>query len=216
VVEVKFCGITRPGDAITAAEIGARYAGMIFARSPRRVTPQQGREVVSALIGTDVATVGVFDDVAADELLATAEELGLDAVQLHGWSEPEQIGRLRERFNGEVWAVHRVGPDGLDARVRHLFDVADGVLLDTRSANALGGSGAVFDWRAAAAGLTSVRGQCRVIVAGGLRPENVSGAIKALFPDVVDVSSGVEASPGVKDPQLMRAFMVAVRACGTH
>ena len=212
-VEVKFCGIIHPRDAVTAVELGARYVGMIFASSPRQVTPEQGRDIVAALRAADVATVGVFDDIGQDEILAIAEGVGLDCVQLHAWSDPEMIGVLRSRFDGDVWAVSRVGPGGLDSRAGQLFGVADGVLLDTQSAKGLGGSGTIFDWPAVAGAVATVRGQARLIVAGGLRAENVCRAVEALDPDVVDVSSGVEHSPGIKDPQRMRAFVAAVRAC---
>jgi phosphoribosylanthranilate isomerase len=216
VVEVKFCGVTRPADAGIAVELGARYVGVIFAASPRQVTPERAVEILAPARGSDVAVIGVFDKEAPDDVLATAEAAMLDGVQLHGSPTEDEISVLRERFDGQIWAVRRIGAHGLNGAMQRLFEVADGVVLDTLSPRDLGGTGETFDWTAVAATLAGVRRDARLIVAGGLRPENVRHAVDALRPDVVDVSSGVESAPGQKDPARMRAFVAAVRASVTR
>jgi phosphoribosylanthranilate isomerase len=110
----------------------------------------------------------------------------------------------------EIWRVIRIGPSGL-RRHRSAFNGTDGVLLDTFVKGALGGTGAFFDWEAIAPDVRARRGERRLVVAGGLRPENVQRAIQHLAPNVVDVSSGVESAPGEKDHQRMAEFMAAVR-----
>lgn len=210
--EVKFCGMTRAEDARDAAAHGARYVGVIFATSTRRVTVDQAADVLAAVEGSGVQRVGVFGETAADEMLSVAGRLALDVIQLHGGAAGDVIGALRSRFAGEVWAVARIGPEGLADTHRRLFTLAHGVVLDTLSPKGLGGTGESFDWQSVASDVAATRGSARVVVAGGLRAENVGAAIEALDPDVVDVSSGVESAPGHKSVERMRAFLTAVRA----
>lgn len=211
--EIKFCGMTRSADVETAVALGADYVGVVFAESPRRVSPSQAIETLGAATASaGTRRVGVFGPVASDEVVRIAREVGLDVVQLHGLSEPRGIERVRSGFAGEVWGVARVGAAGLGDAHRLLFQLTDGVVLDALSARGLGGTGEAFDWFAVAATLASVRGTARVIVAGGLHAGNVAAAIEALAPDVVDVSSGIERAPGIKDPERMRAFRDAARA----
>jgi phosphoribosylanthranilate isomerase len=211
VADVKFCGMTRPEDAILAAELSAAFVGVIFARSPRQLTVERAREVLAPVRERGTGTVGVFDTVDLDQITETAERLELDAVQLHGEADASRIEALGRRFGGEIWAVLHIGPDGFPSRAAELFGAADGVVLDTLSARGLGGTGESFAWHAVATSLAELRGTTRVVVAGGLRPDNVAHAIGALAPDVVDVSSGVESEAGIKDPARLRAFMDAVR-----
>jgi phosphoribosylanthranilate isomerase len=160
--------------------------------------------------------VGVFDGAAPADVRTLTARADLDVVQLHGDARPDDVGRLRDVFDGEIWAVVRLDETGVPDGTGGLFDAADGVLLDSRSTTRLGGTGAPFDWRRVADDLAGLgrreRGKGRLIVAGGLHAGNVSTAIAVLAPDVVDVSSGIESSPGVKDPERMRAFLDAVRA----
>ncbi len=209
--EIKFCGITRSVDAELAAELGARYVGVIFARSPRQVTEARALEITRAVQGRGVHCIGVFDD-GPDRALAVAERLRLDGVQLHGPVEPAAIAAARARFGGIVWAVVQVGLYGVPPEAHSLFEVAHGVVLDSRSPRGNGGTGEAWDWTAAAEVVPGMRAGAQLVVAGGLRPDNVRRAIAALGPDVVDVSSGVETGPGIKDPSRMRAFVDAVHA----
>jgi phosphoribosylanthranilate isomerase len=206
--KVKFCGMTRPQDAALAAEIGANYVGVIFANGPRKVTVDQAREILDAA-GPSVRHVGVFGTNDPDEIVGVAEELGLHVVQLHADPGSSAVEALRDRFDGEVWAVIRIPGSHIPHEFDALFDSADGVLLDAHSKERLGGTGVPLPWNALAADLARDRGSAEVILAGGLNPGNVNAAIRILAPDVVDVSSGVESAPGIKDPWLMREFFDA-------
>ena len=211
-VEVKFCGMTREEDVREAQRLGAAFVGAIMTESQRRVSPEKARSLFAALDGTSVRSVCVFGDEPLETMIDSARQADCDVVQLHGRTRrPEASDRLREALGVEIWQVVRVGPDGISADDRESLEGADGVLLDTMTVSALGGTGQVFDWTAVAGDLRDLRfGRC-LIVAGGLRPENVKDAIERLAPTVVDVSSGVESAPGIKDHQRMAAFMTAVR-----
>lgn len=209
-VAVKFCGLTRPADAAMASELGAQYVGGIFAESPRRITIERAREVYAAAVSGETAPVrvAVFGDATPEELAETARGAGAAVVQLHSDPEAEVVNRVRRWFDGGIWAVVRIGerfsPDSA------LIEAADAIVLDTRGAGTLGGTGIPFDWEIAANALSGLPRATKLVLAGGLRPSNVGDAIRVLRPDVVDVSSGVESSPGIKDHALMRAFVEAV------
>lgn len=206
--KVKFCGMTRPQDAALAAEIGASYVGVIFASGPRKVTVDQAREILDAA-GPSIRHVGVFGTNNPDEITEIADDLGLHVVQLHADPGSSVVEALRDRFEGEVWAVIRIPGAQIPHEFDELFEIADGVLLDAHSKEKLGGTGVPLPWNELAADLARDRGSAEVILAGGLNPGNVSAAIRILAPDVVDVSSGVESAPGIKDPWLMREFFEA-------
>lgn len=207
-VAMKFCGITRPQDASFAADLGAAYIGSIFTESPRRVSPGDAADIWAA--APEPKKVGVFGDASVDEILVAAEVSGLDVVQLHGGAAGGVIGKLRAGFHGEIWSVIRIGEGA--PPVAGDSSEADAVLVDSYSESGLGGTGRTFDWEREADTIRRLIGDKRLIAAGGLDPDNVAGAIRALNPDVVDVSSGVESSPGVKDHARMRAFAEAVAA----
>ena len=210
--EVKFCGLTREEDVREAARLGASFVGVIMTESPRRVAPQRAGELFASIAGAPVRRVGVFGDEPVADIIRAARVAGVDVVQVHGGALlPEELNQLRRELDVELWRVIRVGPGSPSAELLHAFDGAEGVLLDTLVKGALGGTGATFDWDAVAADVRDRRVGRRLIVAGGLRPDNVRLAIDRLGPDVVDVSSGVESSPGVKDHRRMAAFMTAVR-----
>lgn len=207
--KVKFCGMTRPQDAALAAEIGASFVGVVFADGPRRMDAARAKAIFEAA-GDRVKHVGVFGTNDPEEIRAHADEAGLDIVQLHADAKPGDIGAIRRRFRGEIWAAVRIAASHIPSEAESLFDTADAVVLDARSEKRLGGTGRALPWGDLAADLARDRGSSAVVLAGGLKPTNVALAIRTLAPDVVDVSSGVETSPGVKDPWLMREFYAAV------
>jgi phosphoribosylanthranilate isomerase len=211
--KVKFCGMTRPEDAALAAEIGASYIGVVFADGPRRVSPAQGRKILDAA-GSRVKRVGVFGTNEPDEIARASEEAKLDIVQLHADPTSADVAAVRGKFRGEVWAAIRLAGAHIPAYAELLFDKADAIVLDARTGPRLGGTGHALPWNELALDLALDRGGCAVVLAGGLSPYNVVSAIKTLAPDVVDVSSGVESAPGIKDPWLLREFYAA--ATGIH
>jgi phosphoribosylanthranilate isomerase len=223
-VEIKFCGLTRAEDAAQVAPLGGSYAGVIFAGGPRMLDSARAAAVLAA-VGDGVRRVGVFGGQTSAEIVRTVREVGLDVVQLHGDATPELIRRLRDETAAHLWAVVRVGgaengrggtahEDGADipewrTQLAALDDAVDAILLDALVPGRLGGTGVTFDWTA----LTPEARprHARLVAAGGLTPENVGTAIRTLAPQVVDVSSGVERAPGIKDHGRMRAFADVVR-----
>lgn len=203
--------MTRVEDVQEAARLGASYVGAIMTESARRVAPERAKELFASLNGAPIKRVGVFGDEPAAEVIHACRTAGVDIVQWHGAAALESdFERIRRELGVQLWRVIRVGPSGL-RRQRLDFNHSDGVLLDTFVKGALGGTGRTFDWTAVATDVRKRREGLRLIVAGGLRPETVAQAVEQLTPDVVDVSSGVESSPGVKDHQQMADFMTAVR-----
>jgi phosphoribosylanthranilate isomerase len=208
--EIKFCGLTRAVDAEQAVALGAAYVGVIFAGGPRNLSEDAALEVFSN-VPRAVRRVGVFAGQSPGEIGRLARLLELDVLQLHGGSDQTRTAALREVFVGEIWAVVRVSAGLLPAGWEAGAAGADAILLDAHVAGGtLGGTGVTLPWAALAGGLNGLRGRVRIVLAGGLRAENVAPAIAELRPDVVDVSSGVEVSPGIKDHEKMRAFRDAV------
>jgi len=204
---VKVCGLTRHQDAAVAAEAGARYLGVILAPG-RTVTPEAAAVILD---GLPAQRAGVFVNATADELRRAAAAARLDVLQLHGDEPPELAAALRaEGFT--VWkAVRpRSGDEFAEAAALYAGSV-DALLVDGFSPDARGGTGTAFDWTAVAERIAALPDGLAIIAAGGLRPDNVAEAAAILRPDAVDVSSGVESSPGVKDPDAVRAFVAAVR-----
>lgn len=208
-VQVKFCGLTRPEDLAEAVRLGADYAGVVFAGGPRVRTMGQASALFCAQAQT--RRVGVFARADEGALRVAVAGVPLDVVQLHGDANESGITAARAAGAGEVWAVVRIEGMYLPATAEQLFLSADAVVLDTGGATELGGTGRVFDWEAIAAQLLPIRRRARLVLAGGLTPDNVVRAIRLLNPDVVDVSSGVESAPGVKEHSLMRRFSEAAR-----
>ena len=207
--EVKFCGLTRAEDALEAARLGATHVGVIFAGGPRLLTADRAAAVL-ADVPSGVRRVGVFGAAEPRTIARTGGAASLDVAQLHGDPDAAAVDAVRREFGGAVWAVVRVAaalPDG----AADLFSAADAVVLDARVEGRLGGTGVRLDWAALAMPLERARGRgaARLVLAGGLTPENVGEAIARLAPDIVDVSSGVESSPGIKDHARMRAFAAA-------
>jgi phosphoribosylanthranilate isomerase len=212
--EIKFCGLTRPEDADFAANLGAAYVGVIFAGGPRSLNIPRAMEVLG-VVPRSVGRVGVFGDQSADEIARTANVLLLDAIQLHGTFDPERIATLRQIFRGEIWPVCRLSGATLPPTVAEMFSLGDGLLLDAAVPGKLGGTGVTLPWAELSEPIRKLRRFKRILLAGGLRPENVGQAIAELSPDVVDVSSGVESSPGIKDHDRMREFRDAVDQVAT-
>ena len=209
---VKICGVTRVEDARLAADAGADFVGAVL-------SPGFGRSVPPSVAagyapGSDGPTlVAVVVDPGPGEVEAWAAESGAGVVQLHGEETPELLRSLRERGPWSLWKAVRVSmADDVRAAVERYGEVADGLLLDgARSGERGGGHGVRFPWEAAEEAREALRG-LTFVAAGGLTPESVGEAVRRLRPDVVDVSSGVEARVGVKEPALVRAFARNARA----
>jgi phosphoribosylanthranilate isomerase len=199
---VKICGIRSTEDALLAAELGAWGVGFVFwPRSPRFIDPYRAREIAAALPAW-VTPVGVFVDQPPEYVAGVASLVRLGAVQLHGQEQPEAYRAIRHRMMKAV----PVGPDFDESAVRDLPDTI-GVLLDAHDPVRKGGTGRTIDWtRAAAAARLRP-----VFLSGGLTADNVADAVERVRPHGIDVSSGVERSPGVKDPGKMRALFSALR-----
>jgi len=211
VAEVKVCGLTRAVDAEFADAAGASYLGVIFAGGPRHRLPAQAKET---LAGRRARKVGVFADQAETEIADIAREVGLDVVQLHGASTPERVQAVRAATGLEVWAVLRT-PDGvLPDDAEDLADEADALVVDALVPGHLGGSGVAVPWLALGESLDAMERGHRIVLAGGLTPENVAEAIDYVSPSIVDVSSGVESAPGIKDHARVRAFITAAQTAG--
>jgi phosphoribosylanthranilate isomerase len=197
---IKICGITSEEDALLAVAMGATALGFVFAPSPRQIAPQVAADIVKRLPLEEVITVGVFRDAAPQRVSDVAHAAGLHAVQLHGHEPPEVAQWLGTRFPMVIQ-----GFAAGDARVRQAAEYgATAILLDAPNP----GSAQVFDWSLAA----EVPAGQRVIIAGGLDADNVAAAVERTRPWGVDVSSGVESSPGRKDAIKMRDFVKVARA----
>lgn len=196
-VKVKICGITTKEDALLAVAAGADALGFVFCeKSPRCVTPQKAAAIIREL-PPFIQTVGLFVDEEAEQVNWTADFCGLDLVQLHGDEDPDDCVEINRR----VIKAFRVKNANSLAGIKR-YQVA-GYLLDAWSPDAHGGTGQSFDWDLArAAGIAD-----RLILAGGLTPDNVAEAVRTVAPYAVDVSSGVESAPGRKDPDRVREFV---------
>jgi phosphoribosylanthranilate isomerase len=217
---IKICANTNLEDAQLAAELGADAVGFVFAPSTRQVTVAEVARITPHL-PEGLECVGVFPVMEAREIAVAAQESGLSAVQLHGGVNLELIRQLDEIFNGQtklIQTVHWQVDDDASAAVvaRHLREIAadgivDRVLIDSKVATATGGTGVSFDWNAARTTLAEAATGLKLIIAGGLRQENVAEAIVQLKPWGVDVASGVESEPGRKSPERLSAFIRTAR-----
>ena len=211
-ITIKFCGLTRPADAAIAAELGASHVGVVFAPSARKISFATARKVFDAA-GPSLQHVGVFADAPAQEVAEIAKEVRLDVVQLHQEIDDGFIDQLRKSFAGDIWPV--IGVEYARKAIKQVENMpirSNGIVLDTAIKGKSGGTGKTFDWAALAPLMAREPRVTALIVAGGLTPLNVAAAISAFGPDIVDVSSGVESSPGVKDHILMQAFAEAVHS----
>jgi phosphoribosylanthranilate isomerase len=197
-VFVKVCGTTSEEDALLAVAVGADAVGFVLAPSPRQVAVERVRDIVTRL-PPDILTVGVFRDAAPEQVVAAVHRGRLKAAQLHGHERPEDTQYVHERVP-VVFKAFAAGDPAVHSAADH---GADAVLLDA----ARPGSGRVFDWSLTEDAPMNLR----LMVAGGLNPDNVGAAIARMNPWGVDATSGVEAEPGKKDPRLLRAFVAAAR-----
>jgi len=218
---IKICGNTSLEDARLAVEAGADAVGFVLAPSPRQVTAAQAAGICAHL-PEGIEKIGVFVDAELEEIYATVRACGLTGVQLHFDAAADFLARLREHLGSGIkilQVVHfeasgaadiagKVAGLALDAHV-------DGVLVDSRTAAAVGGTGVAFDWAAARSSVFANAGRLKLIAAGGLHPGNVAEAIAALDPWGVDVVSGVEAAPGRKDAWKLREFVARARAASS-
>ncbi len=195
---IKICGITNVDDALLATALGADAVGFVMAPSPRQIAPPRVQEITRRL-PPGVLTVGVFRNEAPQRVVDIVNRCGLKAAQLHGQESVADTQLVRDK----VPVVIKAFPGGSGALAAADRYRADMVLVDS----ATPGSGQVFDWSLA----EGAPGGIRLIMAGGLNPENVATAIAKVRPWGVDVSTGVELSPGRKDPARMRAFIKAAR-----
>ena len=207
--DVKICGLTRAVDAEAADAAGAASLGVDFAGGPRRRTPQDAR---ATLAGRRARKVGVFAGQSAEDIAIIAELVGLDVIQLHAVESVDRVAEVRAATGLEVWAGIRTATGELPELAEELSEEADALLVDALVAGQLGGTGVAIPWLALGESLDAMHGAARVVLAGGLTPENVDEAIDYVAPSIVDVSSGVESAPGIKDHARIREFIAAVRA----
>lgn len=207
---VKICGLRDAGHVAAAVQAGAAYVGFVFfPRSPRHVTPAEAR-ALAIEVPPGIAKVALSvdaDDVALD---AIVEAVPLDMLQLHGHESPERVAEVRARYGLPVMKAVGIASEADLALLDEHLRVADQLLVDARppKGGALpGGNGIAFDWR-----LVSARRWPRPwMLAGGLTPDNVAEAVRLTGAPQVDVSSGIETAPGVKDAELIRRFLAAAR-----
>ena len=197
-VRIKICGITNKEDALAAAHLGADALGFVFATSPRKVSAESAREIIKTL-PPFVKTVGVFVDEDPERVSSIAALCGLDILQLHGNESVDYCSSFDRQV---IKALRMQSRDELKNLSKYV-DVVDGLLLDTYVPNKVGGTGITFDWQLA----VEARKYGRIILAGGLNPENVAAAISMVKPYAVDASSGLERSPRVKDHEKMAQFI---------
>ena len=209
-VQVKICGLTRPADVTAAVEVGARYVGFVFfAKSPRNLdVSAAARLALTVPEGLcKVALTVNADDATLDQLV---DAVPLDMLQLHGAETPDRVAEVRARYGLPVMKAVGVADENDLPQLDEYLRVADQILVDAkppRGAALPGGNGLAFDWRL----IAGRRWPVPWMLAGGLTPENVAGAIAMTGARQVDVSSGVESAPGVKDAALIRAFTRAAQ-----
>lgn len=196
---VKICGITNEDDALLAVAMGADAVGFVLAPSPRQIAPQQIFNITRRL-PPEILTVGVFRDELPSRVIDTVNRAGLKAAQLHGHETPAMVAEVAEQIR---WVIKAVVAGSPDARRTKEFGT-DLILVDAPSP----GSGQLFDWSL----LGDVAEGPRLILAGGLDPDNVAAAVRKVQPWGVDVSTGVEKSPGRKDAMKVKAFIERARA----
>ncbi len=209
---IKFCGLTREQDVQLAEQLGAAYLGGIRAGGPRLLSASEWRDVMGPA-REGVLRVAVVGTMSPQELVKEAADLGADVVQWHGDPSPTSVQTVLDA-GVRVWPVLRVEGTRLPSEAWSLSEGVEALVLDAKVTGQLGGTGVALDWTALSTDIATWRTErpgVQLVLAGGLTAENVGQAVALLRPDVVDVSSGVERAPGIKDPERMRAFAHAVR-----
>jgi phosphoribosylanthranilate isomerase len=207
-VRTKICGITRAEDAQAAARAGADAIGLVFyAPSPRAVTPAQAAQAIAGL-PPFVTVVGLFVNAAREDVLSTLAAVPLDLLQFHGDETPAYCGQFARPFLKALQVTPEAQPGDLINYTAPYAAVpgARGILLDAHVAGLRGGTGRTFNWRVIPSGLA-----LPVVLSGGLSPDNVAEAVRQVRPAAVDVSSGVERAPGIKDHAKIEAFITQSR-----
>ncbi len=213
VTVAKICGLTRTVDATHAEASGAAYLGVILASGPRLLDVDRA----AAVLGPrrhGVRRVAIFGHRAPDDIIRVVTQLDLDVAQLHGEPSVRDVEHIRRATNRAVWPVVRVDGTTLPDDAADLAAAAGALVLDAKVVGQLGGTGVALDWSGLQDAIAALRRDVpafQFVLAGGLRPENVALAIRLLSPQVADVSSGVEVSPGVKDPVAVERFVKAVQ-----
>jgi len=221
---IKICANTNLDDAQLATELGADAIGFVFAPSARNVTAADVAKITPH-IPSWVERVGVFPTLEAEEIARIAQQTGLNAIQLHGGVSLTLVRQLHALLNGSAKLIQTVhwnvaADDAANASAadvaNHLREIAadglvDRVLIDSKVGAATGGTGVAFDWEAARTTFTEAGAGLKLIVAGGLRDDNVADAIRGLSPWGIDVASGVEQAPGKKSPEKLAAFIRKAR-----
>ncbi len=210
-VRVKICGLREEAHVAAAVEAGARYVGFVFfGRSPRNVTVEVAARL-AATVPPGVAKVALVVDATDAALDSIVAAVPLDMLQLHGEESPERVAGIRARYGLPVMkAVGIAGPEDVQ-KIATYGKVADQILVDAKAPKGAvlpGGNGLSFDWTL----IARKYWPCPRMLAGGLTQENVAEAIRLTGARQVDVSSGVEIAPGVKDAELIRAFIAAAQA----
>lgn len=217
-VQAKVCGVMTPRDAAVVGEAGADFMGVIL--SPGYARSVARERALAIYQAAPARRVGVFVDTAADEVIRVAEALDLDVIQLSGSEPPQVVDRIGAAGGWGVWKTVHAGAPVADAG-RPVAEaavpyaaVADGILVDSGDSGRPGGTGRTFRWEGVGRQVRRSIGSATFIAAGGMSPGNAAAAVRALAPDVLDVSSGVEAVPGTKDPGRTTAFVRAVKRAG--
>ena len=211
---IKICGNTTLDDALLAANAGADALGFVFADSSRHVTPEQVAAITPHL-PTAIEKIGVFVEAPVEDIVSTVRACGLTGVQLHSVTLADLPARLRAELpsNLRILRVVHFGPGALQYAHAYFADPnVNAVLVDSRTTIAVGGTGIPFDWAHASETLFQNAKERKLIAAGGLTPDNVAEAIHTLRPWGVDVVSGVESSPGRKDPAKVKRFLANARS----
>jgi phosphoribosylanthranilate isomerase len=203
---IKFCAQTNAEDALASFECGADAVGFVFAESSRRVTEDQVKRVIARLPAAG-EKIGVFVNESSERIAQIVRETGLNGVQLQGDETEHELERLRTLLPAGIRVTKTVRAGAAEIPSA----AADAILIDSGNTHQRGGTGQIFDWHGTAGFVERLRQNTPVIIAGGLRPENVGQAIRLFRPFGVDVATGIEAAPGKKDRTKMREFVAAVR-----
>jgi len=202
----KICGLTRPEDAEAAVRLGARYLGVVFAGGPRQVTPAVARAIVA--VSGQVPVFGVFSSRSEEEILEVRDQAGLAGAQLHGGATPELMERLGREGLALLLVTRVAGPEDV-ARLDEVASLGVPILVEPLVPGRLGGSGVALSVDLARAARQRLAGHS-MFLAGGLTPATVADAVRVVRPDAVDVSSGVEQIPGIKDHMKLARFLEAL------